>query len=199
MILKILVYLLQGGNFPSHGGELQFSALVLLGQHLLHLLQLCFGPWQTVLLIHVLLMNLFIKESDKLKEKTTLMQTERDSTVSSYRHREEDMWPDSSRRPEHGYLCPELCPVEDLPAPWLYSLRRGTAQSLQCPASQTAQRSRPGRWRGSGSTHRTHADHRKHGSKLWPRRSRSVWSDTLGSYTGVCRHRETWQWLWRIQ
>ena len=38
--LRVVVYFLQGGDFPSHGGELQISALVLLVQHLLHLPQL---------------------------------------------------------------------------------------------------------------------------------------------------------------
>ena len=61
LIFRIAVYFLQRGDFPLHGGELQFSALVLLGQHLLHLLQLCLGPRQTVLLIHVLLVDLFTK------------------------------------------------------------------------------------------------------------------------------------------
>lgn len=136
----------------------------------------------------------------KGKEKTTIL-TDREKTVLHFKttYREKDIWPGSSRRPKHGHWCPELCLVADLPAPWLCSLQRVTAQSLQCPASQTAQRSRPGRWRVSGWTRRTRADHRKHVSKLWPRRSHSAWSDTLGSYIGVCRRRETWLWLWKEQ
>ena len=41
LYLRIVVYFLHGGDFPPYAVELQFSALVLLGQHLVHLLQLC--------------------------------------------------------------------------------------------------------------------------------------------------------------
>lgn len=199
-----MVYFLQGGDFPPHGAELQFSALVLLGQHLLHLLQLCLGPRQTVLLIHALLMDLFTKRQAecftwKREEFVLHFWTHRYRATCSYTYRWKDIRPDSSRRPEHGHWCPELYLVADPPAPWLCTPQRATAPSSRCPVSQTAQRSRPGRWRGSGWTHRTRADRRKHVSKLWPRRSRSAWSDTLGSYTGVCRRRETWPWLWKVQ
>lgn len=57
-----MIYFLQGCDLPLHGTELKFSALVLLGQHLFHLLQLGFSPGQTVLLIHALLMDLLIAE-----------------------------------------------------------------------------------------------------------------------------------------
>lgn len=102
------------------------------------------------------------------------------------------MWPDSSKRPELGRWCPGLCLAADLPAPWLCSPQRATAQSSRCPASRTAQRRRQGRWPGSGWTRPTRVDHRKHESKPWPRRSRPAWSYTLGSYTGACHRRETW-------
>lgn len=64
-----MIYFLQGCDLPLQGSELQFSALVLLGQHLLHLLQLSFSPGQTVLLIHVLLMDLWITEIRDHKKK----------------------------------------------------------------------------------------------------------------------------------
>lgn len=66
-----LFYFLQGCDFPPHGGELKFPALILLGQHLLHLLKLGFGPWQIVLLIHTLLMGLFVKRSWKKHTKNS--------------------------------------------------------------------------------------------------------------------------------
>ena len=106
--------------------------------------------------------------------------------------RETDIWPDSSRRPEPGHWCPALCLVATLPAPWLCTPRRATAPSSRCPASQRAQRSRPGSWPESGWTRRTRASHRRRESRLWPRRSRSAWCGTLGSYTGVCHRRGTW-------
>lgn len=114
-------------------------------------------------------------------------------------HKENDIWLDRSRRPEHGYRCPGLCLVAGLPEPWLYTPLRARARSSRCPASQTAPRHTRGRWRGNGWARRTRADRRKHASKPSPRRSRSAWSDILGSCTGACRCRETWVGLWRVK
>lgn len=132
------------------------------------------------------------------KERTAT-QTQTERRLALPLHRQKDIRPDSSRRPEPGHWCPALCLVADLPEPWLCTPQRATAPSSQCPASQTAQRSRPGRWPGSGWARWTRAARRKHASRPWPRRIRSAWSDTLGSYTGVCRRRETWPRLRKAQ
>ena len=73
-----VVYFLRGGDFPPHAGELHFSALVLLGQHHLHLLQVGISPRHTVHLIHPLLVDLLRKPPDWHR------QTFRDLQLQSY-------------------------------------------------------------------------------------------------------------------
>lgn len=118
----------------------------------------------------------------------------------TYNRDNKDIIPDSSRRPEHEHWCPGLCLVVNLPAPWLCTHQRATALSSRCPVSQRGQRSMPGRWQEIGWTHLTRADHRKRVSRLWPRRSHTTWSGTLGSCTGVYHRTETWVWLqWKME